>query len=108
MTVLQNQLIDFSLDRIKEQLLDLLQDANSRVQQALLTIVNMHILNAGAMMKPFAESIQFFTLLVTLLESPAPVVRGKAVLTMLLLVKVNARSLILMSETKFFSALDKL
>lgn len=68
----------------------------------------MYILNAGAMMKPFNESRDFMNVIVALLENSNAVIRGKAILTLLLLIKVNTKSLVYITEGKFFGILDKL
>jgi hypothetical protein len=60
------------------------------------------------MMKIFTDSRPFYQTLVTMLDNTQVVIRGKAVLALLLLIKVNTKSLIYLSETKYFVYLDKL
>lgn len=68
----------------------------------------MHILNAGALPKGFENDREFFAAVVLLLESPNVVIRGKAVLMLLLMVKIQPRTLIILAETKFYLILDRL
>ena len=71
-------------------------------------MINMYILNSGQMIKYFDDSRDFVNCMVSLLESSNVVVRGKAILTILLLIKVKFKTLILLSEGKFIVILDKL
>ena len=60
------------------------------------------------MIKYFDDSRDFVNCIVSLLESSNVVVRGKAILTILLFIKVKFKILILLSEGKFIVILDKL
>ena len=71
-------------------------------------MINMYILTSGQMIKYFDDSRDFVNCIVSLLDSSNVVVRGKAILTILLLIKVKFKTLILLSEGKFIVILDKL
>jgi hypothetical protein len=60
------------------------------------------------MMEPFNEDMAFINCVVGLLENSNVVNRGKSILTILLMVKVNPKTLIYLSEGKFFLTLEKL
>jgi len=68
----------------------------------------MHILNSGSLPKAFGEDREFFGAVVQLLESPNVVIRGKAVLMLLLMIKISPRTLIILAEGKFYNILDRL
>ncbi|KRX08559.1 Protein kinase-like domain [Pseudocohnilembus persalinus] len=84
-------------------------DSPPRIQQAFLTIINMQILNSGGVTDFIQEQeVEFTDAIVHLLESQSTVIRGKAILTLLLLIKINGRTLIFMTRSKFFPILEKL
>ena len=68
----------------------------------------MYILNCGHAPKPYEDNKEFLNLIVQLTENTNNVIRGKAVLMILLLIKINNKTLVHLSEGKFFNFIEKL
>lgn len=89
-------------------LVSALVEEQSRIQQGFLTTVLYIFINESRYISTLTEDRQFLSNIVTLLESSVIVIRGKALLVSYFIVKSNAKSLVKLSELKFFTILDKL
>ena len=89
-------------------LITALIEEQSRIQQAFLTIVLYIYVSESRFSLSLTEDRQFLSNIILLLENSAIVVRGKALLVSYFIVKSNTKSLIKLSELKFFNILEKL
>lgn len=87
-----------------------LSEGSTRVQQALVTILNTALHNPSfhEIGNLLAEERMFLPALAKLLEHSNIVIRGKTLLTFLLLFKIDWRWLIAVNEIKFYTLLDRL
>lgn len=108
MTVLNNQLIELVFEKLTPTLASLLAESSPRIQQSLMTMINMYILNSGHAPKPYDDNREFLNLVVLLADNTNAVIRGKALLMILLLIKINNRTMVHLSEGKFFNIIEKL
>ena len=86
-----------------------LLEGSQRIQQAFLTMINI------ALTQPYPkldETLQndetFQTAISQLLENQSIVLRGKAILTFLLLFKMNPQWIIIAVDCDFYKNIDKL
>ncbi|EAS06928.2 Serine/Threonine kinase domain protein (macronuclear) [Tetrahymena thermophila SB210] len=111
MTMLNNSLTDVVLNSLGkvQGIKDILRDGSNRVQQALLTITNLQILiSETELTQSLLNDLQFIESITHLLDNQSLVVRGKVILTIFLIIKVNTKALVLLAQTKFFTALEKI
>ncbi|CAG9323861.1 unnamed protein product [Blepharisma stoltei] len=87
-----------------KQFLAGLSDGEGMVQQAFLTIVCMSLQNKEVI---FSDE-QLIPILVGLLENTGIVIRGKALLAIMFIVKHSAENLLTLGKTRFYQFLDRL
>ena len=84
-------------------------DSNSRLQQPLITILNLFLHTSGS--KAYAllgDEKALIPSLLSLLDNSSVVVRGKAILSFYLMFKTNLKWMMAISENKFGPLIDKL
>jgi hypothetical protein len=86
-----------------------LKESHMRIQQAILSTLLFLFNNAPQKFLTLVqEDDEFLTNLINLLESQGIVVRGKAVLCFMSLIRINSKYILRASELKFLNILDKL
>ncbi|EGR32487.1 hypothetical protein IMG5_081210 [Ichthyophthirius multifiliis] len=116
MAMLNNSLSDVILVNLGGQknppygyLKEVLLNGQNRVQQALLTIINLQILISESELTQFLlNDLEFIENIIHLFDNPSLVVRGKAILSIFLIIKINQKALILLAQTKFFHYFEKI
>jgi hypothetical protein len=84
-------------------------DSNPRIQQAFITLLNMMLHTMGTKTYTLlAEEKALMPGLLALLDNSNPITRGKALLTFYLMFKINLKWMMIMSENKFTTHIDKL
>lgn len=87
-----------------KQFLNGLSEGEGPVQQAFLTIVCLNLQNKEI----FFEADNLTTILVSLLENSGIVIRGKALLAIMFLIRQSAGILVILADTRFYQFLDRL
>jgi hypothetical protein len=102
-------MIKFIIDEISmKNVLSLLKDSSSRIQQSMITLLNTYIVNTGNLaQKSLIQEKQTFPVILGLLDHSSIIVRAKTLLTFSLLLKLNDRWQLILRERKFFQILDK-
>jgi len=84
-------------------------EGTQRVQQAFLTMINIALTQPYPKLNDMLQEDQVFQEAISsLLENQSIVLRGKAILTYLLLFKMNSNWLIIAVENDFYKNIDKL
>lgn len=92
-----------------KQFSNALMEGTQRVQQAFLTMINIALTQPYPKLNDMLQEDQVFQEAISsLLENQSIVLRGKAILTYLLLFKMNSNWLIIAVENDFYKNIDKL
>lgn len=87
----------------------ILNDGPQRIQQAFVTMLNIALTNPYPKLNDsLMEEPKFREAMSGLLENSNIVVKGKAILTILLLFKMNPHWIILVDEFKFYTTCDRM
>lgn len=87
----------------------ILSDSPQRIQQAFLTMLNIALTNPYPKLNDYLmEEQEFKKAMHELLEHSYFVIRGKCILTVLLLFKANSYWIILVDDFRFYSSCDRM
>jgi len=86
-----------------------LMEGSQRIQQAFLTMINIALTQPYPKLNDTLQEDEVFQKAVSqLLENQSIVLRGKAILTFLLLFKMNSQWMIIAVQQDFYKNIDKL